>query len=66
MSNIQKFIPFGQIDCPTHGYQSITEAQYDQQIMRPNDPWRCPRCKKISEWIDQDDMEDAWDAGPAF
>ena len=62
----QKFISFGQIDCPQHGYQSITEQYYDQQMIRANQPWRCPICARSSEWIDQDDMEDSWNEGPPF
>jgi len=56
-----KYIDFGQIYCTVHGYQSITEKQYDDAMNNPDDHWHCPLCNKISEWVDQDIMEDEAD-----
>lgn len=58
MSN---YIEFGLVSCPAHGYQMITEAQYDEAMNNPDDHWRCPICALCGEWIDQDDMEHSAD-----
>lgn len=64
---MNKLIEWGQVDCPTHGYQGITEEQYDQEMMDPDNGWHCPICGHLAEWIDQDDMEDAYElSDPPF
>lgn len=54
----KKYIDFGMVDCKTHGYQPLTESEYDKQIMAADESWYCPRCNKKSEWVDQDIMEE--------
>lgn len=58
-------IEFGCVDCPTHGYQQITDEQYDKQMLDADAPWLCPVCGKVGEWVEQEDMEYDDDA-PAF
>lgn len=51
------YVDFGMVDCPVHGYQKLTDDQYDIQMSEADDKWRCPVCNRISEWIDTDDED---------
>ena len=46
--------------CDDHGQRFLTEAQYDQQMSRPDALWRCPRCGENAYW-DDDNYEQATD-----
>jgi LmbE family N-acetylglucosaminyl deacetylase len=38
--------------CSTHGPTELTEAQYIEQLERPDDRWTCPICEAVAEWDD--------------
>ncbi len=49
--------PYAQVICyeaeiGCGGFVPLTKEQYDQQMMRPNQTWRCPRCLSEAEWDD--------------
>lgn len=46
--------------CDDHGQRFLTEAQYDQQMSRPDALWRCPWCGESAHW-DDDNYEQATD-----
>lgn len=52
-----KYVEFGCVECPEHGYQMLTWEQYDVQMDNPGDFWRCPICNVRADWIDQDDVD---------
>lgn len=39
-------------DNAAHHLVYLTEAEYDLQMMGPDDLWRCPLCLAIGEWND--------------
>lgn len=44
--------------CPVHGRVYLTFPQYDAQLSKPDDLWRCPICGATSQW--DDDTYEAW------
>lgn len=63
-SEQQTMVPFVQgekeasIICPIHGHVNLTEDDYNAQIARHDDFWKCPICVNTSGW--DDDNYDAW------
>lgn len=39
--------------CPMHGPVDIGAVEYVRQMNRPNDRWRCPLCREISNFDDE-------------
>lgn len=35
---------FATLGCPRHGVVSLTQKQYDAQLVDPNEFFRCPKC----------------------
>lgn len=40
------------VNCPSHGKVFLTEAEYDQQMARPDATWRCP-CGQEAKFDDE-------------
>jgi hypothetical protein len=38
--------------CQTHGLRELSEQQYQRQLVRINEVWRCPQCGRAAEWDD--------------
>ncbi len=41
---------YAAVHCWTHGLVKITEAEYDRQMERADDLWRCPICREPACW----------------
>lgn len=48
--------PF-RVRCKTHGLVELTDDEYDAQLSRPDDRWRCTVCGEEASW------DDAWYEG---
>ena len=48
----QPINPMYAVICRKHGRVALTEAQYDEQMDRPDSRWTCPTCGDIAEWDD--------------
>ena len=48
--------PFA-VRCAEHGLVYLTEAEYRVQMDNPDDCWRCPTCRQVANW-DDDNYED--------
>lgn len=45
---------FARVKCDEHGWQYLSEDQYDRQLDDPNKGWRCPVCNCYPcEWDDE-------------
>lgn len=45
--------PYAGVVCPQHGDVDITEEEYEKQLDRPNQRWRCPLCGEESHFNDE-------------
>ena len=45
------------IICPEHGKQGLTEKDYVRQMWDADSLWKCPICRRPSQW-DDDRYED--------
>lgn len=45
------------IICDNCGPQGMTEEQYDKQMARPSQLWRCPSCGEAPAWFDDERLE---------
>jgi len=41
------------ITCEEHGFVYLTKQEYDRQLSRPDDLWRCPVCRLTAFWSDE-------------
>lgn len=43
---------YAKLNCPIHGSVYLSQKEYDNQLNRPNDFWRCPKCNSHSTFDD--------------
>jgi len=51
------------VKCEDHNLVYLSYHEYVSQILKPDNLWECPICRKIAKWSD-DNYEEAMDNNP--